>query len=728
MCPILAAYFPGDLSCERMVAYVYRRSRNLDPGGKESVVKRGLKKRKTFLPLGIKVLLMLIAPVVAFGLFGGNTSVIKAAGNSVLIKDYMFHGTDGTTIRIAVGDTVKWTNQDQESHDVAILEGPELNVSPEIKPGQTWSMTFTEPGKYHYYCEFHPAMVGDVIVGDSESTEPANREFQTFAETGKTVRGNFLQYWNAHGGLPQQGFPISEEMQEKSETDGKIYTVQYFERAVFEMHPENAPPNDVLLSLLGNFLYKQKYPDGAPGQQSNTSAGSILFNETGKRVGGRFLEYWQQNGGLAQQGFPISDEFMEKSDLDGKTYHVQYFERAVFEMHPENKPPYDVLLSQLGKFRYDKVFQLTPPDANGIQVIGMSSGPDHYPLLAGPHAAPGLNVWIYENDPKPVVGWLQDLGVKYAVHQLSWYQIENKKGEYKWDILDGAVNALAKAGIKVILHPVHTPPWLLDSQGQMRDPSEFEKFMKIVAERYKGKVIGYQIWNEANLAREVGTYVISARYAEILKAGYRGVKAADPHAVVISAALTPTGVNNPEVAVDDVTFLRRLYAYNGGELKGYFDVLGAHPGSNANPPDKMYPDDPGPGPGWTDHPSFYFRRIEQLRGVMLENGDGQKQMWLTEFGWASSDNPAPGYEYAAQNSEEEQAQYIGQAFRMGRDNYPWMGPMLLFQLNMATPNISTDPGDERIAWGIIRRDGSERPSYDAVKKYATEWNSANSKR
>ena len=70
-------------------------------------------------------------------------------------------------------------------------------------------------------------------------------------------------------------------------------------------------------------------------------------------MGGKFLDYWNKNGGLAQQGFPISEEFNEKNDLDGKTYRVQYFERSVFEMHPEQTDPkYQVLLSQLGKFRY----------------------------------------------------------------------------------------------------------------------------------------------------------------------------------------------------------------------------------------------------------------------------------------------------------------------------------------------------------------------------------------
>ena len=175
---------------------------------------------------------------------------------------------------------------------------------------------------------------------------------RTFPETGRTVKGRFLDYWQQNGGLAQQGYPISEEMQEKSDTDGKTYTVQYFERAVFEMHPENQRPNDVLLSLLGTFLYREKYPNGAPDQKPNNQAGSRLFTETGKRVGGVFLDYWNKNGGLAQQGYPISDEFQEKSQLDGKTYTVQYFERAVFELHPENQAPYNVLLSQLGTFRY----------------------------------------------------------------------------------------------------------------------------------------------------------------------------------------------------------------------------------------------------------------------------------------------------------------------------------------------------------------------------------------
>src|SRR5439155_5115616 len=119
-------------------------------------------------------------------------------------------------------------------------------------------------------------------------------------------------------------------------------------------HPEYAAPNNVLLSQLGTFQYKRKYPNGSPNQRPNqTSGNSHLFQETGHWVGGKFWQYWQQHGGLAQQGYPLSDEFTEVSETDGKPYMVQYFERAVFEAHPENAPPNDVLLSLLGVF-FDK--------------------------------------------------------------------------------------------------------------------------------------------------------------------------------------------------------------------------------------------------------------------------------------------------------------------------------------------------------------------------------------
>jgi hypothetical protein len=187
---------------------------------------------------------------------------------------------------------------------------------------------------------------------------------RAFDETGKQICGRFMQYWQDHGGLPQQGFPITNEMKEVSEVDGKTYTVQYFERAVFEHHPENAAPYDVLLSLLGSLALKQRYPGGPPPPAFDRPTTGQTFPETGFTVSGRFLEYWRANGGLAQQGFPITEEIREVSALDGKEYVVQYFERAVFELHPENAPPFDVLLSQLGTMRFKAKYPAGDPGSS----------------------------------------------------------------------------------------------------------------------------------------------------------------------------------------------------------------------------------------------------------------------------------------------------------------------------------------------------------------------------
>ncbi len=203
-------------------------------------------------------------------------------------------------------------------------------------------------------------MLAVVSLGALGRPAGAQEASRLFPQTGHTVRGRFLQYWDTHGGLAQQGYPISDELREVSPTDGKEYTVQYFERAVFELHPENVPPYDVLLSLLGVGEYRLTYGSGNALDQRVSTDNPRAFATTNHSIGGKFRAYWESHGGLAQQGYPISDEFTNYSSLDGKAYTVQYFERAVFELHQENtSTPYEILLSQLGLFSYRDRYQ--PP-------------------------------------------------------------------------------------------------------------------------------------------------------------------------------------------------------------------------------------------------------------------------------------------------------------------------------------------------------------------------------
>lgn len=163
---------------------------------------------------------------------------------------------------------------------------------------------------------------------------------QCFVETGRCVYGVFLAYWQANGGLPLNGYPLSEPFAERLE-NGKVYLVQYFERVRLEYHSEVPAPYTVQLGQFGRRIHPADPPvTPRPGER--------YFAETGHNVPEDFYAYWAANGGLPQFGFPLTEVITETLE-DGKTYQVQYFERARFERHPENPAPYDILLGQFGR-------------------------------------------------------------------------------------------------------------------------------------------------------------------------------------------------------------------------------------------------------------------------------------------------------------------------------------------------------------------------------------------
>lgn len=429
----------------------------------------------------------------------------------------------------------------------------------------------------------------------------------------------------------------------------------------------------------------------------------------------------------AAMGFPITEPYWTQAVVAGqlKDVLVQNFQRRVLTYTPSNPDGFKVEMGNVGQhylhWRY--------PNDTPI---------DHAPAAAPakvPNLAYGINAHLYYQDKSQITGWVNDLGVRWVREQITWKDIEDtNSGTFVWGELDNIVNALYNQNIHIILSPVGAPTAYAPNGGIPSDTSKFGGFMYNLAQHYKGKVDAYEIWNEENLSSEAGKPISFGLYAQLLKNGYNSVKAGDPYAIVIMGALTPTGVNDPNVAIDDVSYLNQLFKYNNGQVKQYYDVLGAHPGNNNNPPDTFPPDKLGPGTGpsklpcvatgdcWQNDKSFYFRRIEQLHQVMVDNGQGDKQMWLTEFGWDSTKNSglaAPaGYEYADVIDEATQAKYIGQAYQIAQTNYPWMGVMALWNLNFSLPTVTVNANDEKVGWSILHRDGTKRPSYDTVKQYA----------
>jgi hypothetical protein len=451
-------------------------------------------------------------------------------------------------------------------------------------------------------------------------------------------------------------------------------------------------------------------------------ANCAFWSETGHRLCFGFRYFWEQNGGLANFGYPLSEEFDERNAPppagDGELHTVQYFERNRFEYHPEYAgTQFEVLLGLLGTeyllAHGAPDLALVPEDPNLPPPDRISSA------FHGPHIGYGFNAFM-RGDEEPdrpyfnqrTLDLTHDAGFDWVHFQIQWSQFEVSPGTYDPRGLDRIVQQTHDNGTKLLVSVVGpSPEWLGAGGAIPEDVSSYENLMRFMAERYAGRVHSWEIWNEQNLASNAGGNVEVAPYVNLLKAGYRGVKAGNPNAIVLFGALTPNGIDDPSIAVDDVLFLERAYAWNDGEIRDYFDVLGAHPGSNNNPPDTMWPDNPGPGE-WTTHGSFYFRRVEQLRQVMVDNGDSGKQIWLTEFGWTTANHEA-GYEYGAENSEAEQADYLVRAFEIARSEWPWMGVMFVWQLNYA---IITPEHDEKYPWGVLTDDWTPRPSYEALKE------------
>jgi len=350
----------------------------------------------------------------------------------------------------------------------------------------------------------------------------------------------------------------------------------------------------------------------------------------------------------------------------------------------------------------------------GVVVTSKTSG-SGYAYLQGPHVGLGIQAHYYGQPLSRLTGIIQDVGFSWTKQQIVWKDIETSKGQYSWGQLDQIVDHLYGQNIHILLAVVKSPTWATPTgtdDGTPRDPQDFGDFMRAITGRYRGKVSAYELWNEENLAADTGNRINPTFFVQLLKAGYLGVKQADPNCIVVMGALSPTGVNDPNLAVDDVIYLDQLYKVNGGEVRNYFDVLGSHPYGMSNPPDTLWSDGkPGPEKKFYNDDSFYFRRFEQQYAVMQKYNDGDKQVWLTEWGWGSDFRP-DGYLEFNTVTEEMRAKYVTDAILQLRARNPYMGVTFLWNLNWS---IVANWYDGPAHYSIINPDYSPRPVYAALK-------------
>jgi uncharacterized lipoprotein YbaY len=209
---------------------------------------------------------------------------------------------------------------------------------------------------------FALALLASLAVAAGQSTAHAQTGERCFAETGYCISGEIRTFWERNGGLAVFGLPLAPQQEYVGE-DGRARQAQWFERHRLELHPENRAPYNVLLGRLGVDRLEQQgrnWRAFPPLDPNNTDAERCrFFRETNHQVCDEFLNAFRSYGlsfdgrpgisyeeSLALFGLPISEALTET--VEGREYTVQWFERARFELHPENQPPFNVLFGRLG--------------------------------------------------------------------------------------------------------------------------------------------------------------------------------------------------------------------------------------------------------------------------------------------------------------------------------------------------------------------------------------------
>lgn len=356
----------------------------------------------------------------------------------------------------------------------------------------------------------------------------------------------------------------------------------------------------------------------------------------------------------------------------------------------------------------------------------------------------GVNTFLEkEVDPQNVtrsLDMIQAGGFKWIRQTFAWNDIEiAAKGDFTdrrdpnnvhsaWDKYDFIVNEATKRGINIIARLDSIPVWAripgsdLETfpKGPPNNNQDYADFVAAVAQRYKGKIKFYQLWNEPNLYGEWGGFAVDpAAYTALLKAGYLAIKGVDPQAVVISAALAPTTPNGMK-AMNDVLFLEGMYQAGA---KNYFDIMSTMLyGLGQSPDDRRL-----------DLNRLSFERPVLLHEVMARNGDADKPIWISEYAWISlpanwdancrqqkAANPDDPSKQCGENiwgrsvDPQTQAQWEVAGIERARSEWPWLGVMNVWYFREPQPN----PLEPATYFAIVDPDYTAHSAYYALQAYS----------
>lgn len=306
--------------------------------------------------------------------------------------------------------------------------------------------------------------------------------------------------------------------------------------------------------------------------------------------------------------------------------------------------------------------------------------------------------------------WVRLMSYNFVKQTFAWRDMEPSQGEWHFEQADAILDEIEKRDLKLIARIGQVPDWAIPQaiasglefhDAAPEDIEAWAQYCGTLAKRYQGRIYAYQIWNEPNLSREWGAQPPDAAgYTAILKPCSEAIRENDPAAVLISAGLAPTG-NYDALAHRDDIYLDAMYQAG---FQDYVDAVGAH-ATGYNPP-TLGPDEAEKNTGqrWQS-----FRRIEDLRKIMIQYGDAEKQIAILEFGW-TTDPVHPEFSWFAVD-EETQAKYLVEAYAYAVEHWrPWVGLMSLIYM----PQDVWTENDEEYWWAITTPDKGHRPAFYAL--------------
>ena len=281
---------------------------------------------------------------------------------------------------------------------------------------------------------------------------------------------------------------------------------------------------------------------------------------------------------------------------------------------------------------------------------------------------------------------LQSIGVQNIRIFVPWAFVEPSQGTYDWTQIDEVVNAAAARNMGVLAEINATPSWAGTTSGGLPgtatpNDADFASFASTVATRYGNDISAYEIWNEPN-SEQFSNPIDPVAYANLLKAAYPAIKAANPNASVIAAAVGST-ISIGSLTLDPTTFVSEMYAAGA---EGFFDALSFHPYDETL--------ELSQGASVANSPLNQLNAIYQ---IMVANGDASKQIWATEYGLSTADV-----------SQQTQATFI-QDFLSSWPTLAYAGPAFIYT---AQDGTSTDPTG---TYGIYNADWTPKLAVAVVQ-------------